>query len=252
MSNTPGRTREINFFKVNDAFVLVDLPGYGYARDLEGRARRSGGRSSRGICAGRPRCAAWCSCSTCGTSRANDDLQMLDFLAELGVPTIVAADEDRQAARRASCRCACGSSPLQLRLDEEQMIPFSATTNGGATTWPPRWCRSWSSRRGATMPRAHSRARNGRERTVRMLVGSGEWGVYCVRRRTALQSPLTPHSPPPFLEVRAQREPHRPRRARHDVVVAVRGRVVARVEQVLDVELRARLRRAARRTAPPS
>src|SRR6476660_2080592 len=32
VSNTPGRTREINFFKVNDQFVLVDLPGYGYAR----------------------------------------------------------------------------------------------------------------------------------------------------------------------------------------------------------------------------
>jgi GTP-binding protein len=28
----PGRTREINFFLVNDAFYLVDLPGYGYAK----------------------------------------------------------------------------------------------------------------------------------------------------------------------------------------------------------------------------
>ena len=32
VSNTPGRTREINFFKVNEQFVLADLPGYGYAR----------------------------------------------------------------------------------------------------------------------------------------------------------------------------------------------------------------------------
>src|ERR1700737_5426837 len=32
VSRTPGRTREINFFRVNNAFVLVDLPGYGYAR----------------------------------------------------------------------------------------------------------------------------------------------------------------------------------------------------------------------------
>ena len=32
VSNTPGHTREINFFRVNDAFVLADLPGYGYAR----------------------------------------------------------------------------------------------------------------------------------------------------------------------------------------------------------------------------
>ena len=32
VSKTPGRTREINFFKINDAWALVDLPGYGYAK----------------------------------------------------------------------------------------------------------------------------------------------------------------------------------------------------------------------------
>ncbi|MDA7892475.1 ribosome biogenesis GTP-binding protein YihA/YsxC [bacterium] len=32
VSKTPGRTREINFFAINDAWNLVDLPGYGYAK----------------------------------------------------------------------------------------------------------------------------------------------------------------------------------------------------------------------------
>ena len=31
-SSTPGRTQLINFFQVNDDFMLVDLPGYGYAK----------------------------------------------------------------------------------------------------------------------------------------------------------------------------------------------------------------------------
>jgi len=31
-SNTPGRTRELNYFNVSDRLYLVDLPGYGYAR----------------------------------------------------------------------------------------------------------------------------------------------------------------------------------------------------------------------------
>ena len=31
-SNTPGRTQQINFFQLQRAMVLVDLPGYGYAR----------------------------------------------------------------------------------------------------------------------------------------------------------------------------------------------------------------------------
>jgi GTP-binding protein len=31
-SRTPGRTQLINFFKINDQFFFVDLPGYGYAK----------------------------------------------------------------------------------------------------------------------------------------------------------------------------------------------------------------------------
>ena len=31
-SNTPGRTRELNYFNASDRIHLVDLPGYGYAR----------------------------------------------------------------------------------------------------------------------------------------------------------------------------------------------------------------------------
>jgi GTP-binding protein len=31
-SNTPGRTRQINFFDLGGRLMLVDLPGYGYAR----------------------------------------------------------------------------------------------------------------------------------------------------------------------------------------------------------------------------
>ena len=31
-SNTPGRTRELNYFNVSDQVHVVDLPGYGYAR----------------------------------------------------------------------------------------------------------------------------------------------------------------------------------------------------------------------------
>lgn len=32
VSNTPGRTRELNFFALGDQMFIVDMPGYGYAR----------------------------------------------------------------------------------------------------------------------------------------------------------------------------------------------------------------------------
>ncbi|MCL6637906.1 MAG: 50S ribosome-binding GTPase, partial [Alicyclobacillus sp.] len=31
VSAKPGKTQEVNFFRVNETFRLVDLPGYGYA-----------------------------------------------------------------------------------------------------------------------------------------------------------------------------------------------------------------------------
>ena len=31
-SNTPGRTQQLNFFNLGKRLILVDLPGYGYAR----------------------------------------------------------------------------------------------------------------------------------------------------------------------------------------------------------------------------
>jgi GTP-binding protein len=32
VSNTPGRTRQLNFFNLGDRLTLVDMPGYGYAQ----------------------------------------------------------------------------------------------------------------------------------------------------------------------------------------------------------------------------
>ena len=36
VSSTPGKTRSLNFFLMNDRYYLVDLPGYGYAKVSRG------------------------------------------------------------------------------------------------------------------------------------------------------------------------------------------------------------------------
>ncbi len=41
-SNTPGRTQLINFFNVNNEYLFVDLPGYGFARVPEAVKREWG------------------------------------------------------------------------------------------------------------------------------------------------------------------------------------------------------------------
>jgi GTP-binding protein len=129
VSNTPGRTREINFFKVNDRFVLADLPGYGYARIakerkaewlplIEGYLRTS--PALRGVV----------QLLDVRHAPSEEDLQMLDFLAEIEAPTIVVLTKidklrPRQVAERVH------EIAVSLRLEDDQLIPFSAETNQG-------------------------------------------------------------------------------------------------------------------------
>jgi len=129
VSRTPGRTREINFFEVNGRFVLADLPGYGYARIskerraewrplIEAYLRRS--PNLRGVVL----------LIDARRDPTDDDLQMLDFLSEVGAPTIVAitkVDKLGTSARAARIRLLTAA----LGLDDDQVIPFSAHTGLG-------------------------------------------------------------------------------------------------------------------------
>lgn len=129
VSNTPGRTREVNFFLVNDRFVLVDLPGYGYARIskerraewkplIEGYLRSS--TELRGIV----------QLLDVRHDPTGDDRQMLEFLASLGVPTLFALTKvDKLTAAQRTVRIR--SVIDDLGVAEDQVIPFSAVTGEG-------------------------------------------------------------------------------------------------------------------------
>ena len=58
-SPTPGKTRTINFFRINGKFGFVDLPGYGFAQ-VSRAERATGGRWWRNF-SRRDRNCGWCS-----------------------------------------------------------------------------------------------------------------------------------------------------------------------------------------------
>jgi len=131
VSRTPGRTREINFFRINDGFVLVDLPGYGYARVskdkksewrpmIESYLRRT--TQLRGIVL----------LLDIRREPSDDDRAMLDFLAETEVPTIVALTKKDKLSKAAALEQAAMISRA-LALPSEQVIPFSSQTGEGRT-----------------------------------------------------------------------------------------------------------------------
>ncbi|HXG70216.1 MAG TPA: ribosome biogenesis GTP-binding protein YihA/YsxC [Gemmatimonadaceae bacterium] len=129
VSKTPGRTREINFFRVNGTFVLVDLPGYGYAKIskdrkaewkpmIESYLRRT--TQLRGLVL----------LLDVRRKPTDDDRAMLDFLAELEVPTIVALTKIDKLSKAAAAAQVKQVS-LGLALDPDQVIPFSSVTGAG-------------------------------------------------------------------------------------------------------------------------
>jgi len=129
VSNTPGRTREINFFKVNNAFILVDLPGYGYARiSKEKRAEWKPLIESYLLMS--PQLRGIVQLLDVRHDPTNDDRQMLDFLGELGVPTVVVLTKTDKLTSTQRAKHVAEISTT-LGLDSDQVISFSATTGEG-------------------------------------------------------------------------------------------------------------------------
>ena len=129
VSATPGKTREINFFRVNDAFHLVDLPGYGYAR-VSKTAREAWRPLIEGYLETSEHLRGVVQLVDARHAPSADDLRMMDFLASVGVPTIVVATkvDKLSKAERGQTLAALAA---RLGIEDEQLIPFSAQTGEG-------------------------------------------------------------------------------------------------------------------------
>jgi GTP-binding protein len=129
VSNTPGRTREINFFRVNDQFILVDLPGYGYARIS--KEKRSEWRPMiEQYLRGTQQLRGLVLLLDVRRDPSDDDRATLEFLADLGVPVIVVITKADKLARTAAA-ARVREIAIMLGLDEEQMILHSSETGAG-------------------------------------------------------------------------------------------------------------------------
>lgn len=132
VSSTPGKTQALNFYRVNDMFFLVDLPGYGYAKVPHGLrnawqtlidwylGESSGVRGVVHLVDAR-------------IPPTDHDLTMMRYMANVGLPTLVILtkmDKLKQSERKAAIARALST----LGLGEDQVIPFSAKTGEGRDT----------------------------------------------------------------------------------------------------------------------
>ena len=129
-SAQPGKTQTINFYNVNDAFYLVDLPGYGYARVSEEVKAKWGKMVERYLRQSRQLRAVFLLIDIRHEPSANDR-QMYDWILSQGYhPIIIATKLDK--LNRSQVPAAVKRVREGLKAEKgTEVLPFSALTKQG-------------------------------------------------------------------------------------------------------------------------
>ena len=125
-----GKTQTINFYNVNGAFYLVDLPGYGYAKVSEEVKAKWGKMVERYLRQSRQLKAVFLLIDIRHEPSANDR-QMYDWIISQGYhPIIIATKLDK--LKRSQVPSALKTVREGLKAGKETIIlPFSALTKQG-------------------------------------------------------------------------------------------------------------------------
>jgi len=97
-SSTPGKTRLVNFFLLNDEFYLVDLPGYGYAKVSKGE-QDSWGRMIENYLSGTRNLRAIMILVDIRHKPTQNDLIMFDWAAQYSIPVVCVATKADKIAK---------------------------------------------------------------------------------------------------------------------------------------------------------
>jgi GTP-binding protein len=130
VSGSPGKTRTINFYGINDAFRIVDLPGYGYAK-LSKSVTEGWGDMVEAYLKSRENLALVVLLADIRHKPSAQDVQLREWLRHYGLKLLVAATKADKisrgavAAQRKLIRETLGLSP------EERVVVVSALKRTG-------------------------------------------------------------------------------------------------------------------------
>ena len=132
VSSAPGKTVTVNFYEVDKKLLLVDLPGYGFAKrplaEKEKWSRLTDGYFTKNKNIDRLECVLQLVDSRIPPTA--DDEMMLDYLRQLGIPFIVVAtkvDKLNKTDRKKNLE-ALAAHPLTAGA---KIIPFSSLSGEG-------------------------------------------------------------------------------------------------------------------------
>ena len=126
-SQSPGKTRLVNYYLINRCFYLVDLPGYGFAKVSKSEQQNWGEFVGSYLAAGRVNHILLL--LDIRHAPTKDDKQMLEWILFFGVPfTLVATKADKIAVSK---RKQAANTAAKLLGAPPAAIPFSSRSGDG-------------------------------------------------------------------------------------------------------------------------
>jgi len=129
-SSQPGKTQTINFYKINDDFYFVDLPGYGYAKVSASEREKWGKMIERYLNTSKQLKLVFLLVDIRHEPSANDKM-MYDWVVHSGFqPVIIATKADK--IKRSQLQKNLKIIRTKLEMGKEDLIfPFSALSKQG-------------------------------------------------------------------------------------------------------------------------
>ncbi len=128
-SKRPGRTQEINFFLVDDRFLLADLPGYGFARAPK-EVRERWGPLIESYLSSTPELLGIVMLVDARHGLTRADRRMVGFLEEIGTPALFVLTKADKLSRAGRTKAAAELRSA-LGIEEDQLVVTSARTGAG-------------------------------------------------------------------------------------------------------------------------
>ncbi len=130
LSSTPGKTRTINFYRINDNFRIVDLPGYGYAK-IPKKVSEQWGEMIEGYLKMRPNIIKVIQLVDIRHEPSKQDVQMYSYLKNYDLDGVVVATKADKISKGALQK---HISVIRKKLSmsvEDIVIPVSSLKKQG-------------------------------------------------------------------------------------------------------------------------
>lgn len=134
-SSKPGKTQTLNFFKINDEFFFVDVPGYGFAR-VSKTEKEKWGKMIEEYFVGRKELKAVVQLVDLRHPPTKDDKDMYDFLKYYQIPTIIVATKaDKISKGQWQKHIKIVKQTMELQEGDTVILFSSETGQGKDEAW---------------------------------------------------------------------------------------------------------------------